>query len=135
MTIIKKHGKKGFTLVEAIVVGAIMAVLAAVAVPMYLGYVRGAKFDSARSACELIGAAIIQTNNRAINVDASDYTDIGISNPSDNNWTFTFPAILGTAAMTNTYAITATGVGSMAGSSGTFLPKQTGTARWTGCLQ
>ena len=35
--------QNGFTLVEAIVVAVIMAVLAAVAVPMYLGYVEDSK--------------------------------------------------------------------------------------------
>ena len=38
-----KHGKHGFTLVEAIVVAVIVAILAAVAIPLYTGYVRDSR--------------------------------------------------------------------------------------------
>jgi len=37
------HLKKGFTLVEVIVVSVIVAVLAAVAVPLYMGYLNGTR--------------------------------------------------------------------------------------------
>lgn len=121
---------QGFTLIEGLVTAAIIAVLSAVAIPVLLGYVRNAKTDNAQSACALIGTAVIQTNNRGINVNASTWNDIGISDPSDNNWTYTFPAILGTATMTAAYEIKATGIGGMSGKTGKFYPKQTGTNRW-----
>ena len=37
--------KKGFTLVEVIVVAVIVAVLAAVAIPLYMGYIRDSRID------------------------------------------------------------------------------------------
>jgi type IV pilus assembly protein PilE len=127
--------EKGFTFVEAIVVGVIIAVLAIVAIPSYTAYVKNAQISTAQSMCQLIGAAIIQTHNRGISFTANDWTDIGITNPSDNNWTYTFPALTGSAQLTATFAITATGQsGSLNGQTGTFLPLQTGTARWTGIL-
>ena len=126
---------KGFTLVEVIVVGVIVAVLAAVAIPSYLNYIQNSKIQQAQSICELIGAAIIQSHNRGISLTANDWTDVGITNPSDANWTYTFPALTSSATISNTYAITATGAsGSLNGQSGTFVPMQTGSARWTGIL-
>ncbi|MBN2037000.1 MAG: prepilin-type N-terminal cleavage/methylation domain-containing protein [Chitinispirillaceae bacterium] len=44
---LRKKKDKGFTLVEVIVVAVIVAVLAAVAIPLYIGYIR----DSNISAC------------------------------------------------------------------------------------
>ena len=127
---------KGFTFVEAIVVGVIVAVLAIVAIPSYTAYVRSARISAAQSISQLIGAAIIQTHNRGITFTANDWTDIGITNPSDNSWAYSFPALTGSATLATTYAITATGqTGSLNGQTGTFLPAQTGTARWTGILQ
>lgn len=132
---IKPRNIRGFTLVEVIVVSVIVVVLAAVAIPTYLNYVRNARLDAARSGCQLIATAIIQTHNRGLNIASSTWADIGITSPSDANWTYTFPAITGTASLGTSYAITATGSGSMSGKSGTFLPMQSGTARWTGDLQ
>jgi prepilin-type N-terminal cleavage/methylation domain-containing protein len=42
--------RKGFTLVEVIVVAVIVAVLAAVAIPLYLGYVKDSRINSAANA-------------------------------------------------------------------------------------
>ncbi len=129
------NNTKGFTFVEVMVVAIIVAVLAIVAIPSYTAYVQNAKISCAQSMCQLIGAAIIQTHNRGIGFTANDWTDIGITNPSDNNWTYTFPALTAAAQLTNTYAITATGQsGSLNGQTGTFLPLQTGSAQWTGIL-
>ena len=129
------NNAKGFTLVEVIVAAIIVAVLAAVAIPRYLTYVKNAQISEAQSMCQLIGAAIIQVHNNGTSLTANDWTDLGITNPSDNNWTYTFPALTGSATLTNTYAITATGQsGPVNGQTGTFLPLQTGSSQWTGIL-
>ncbi|MBN1131147.1 MAG: prepilin-type N-terminal cleavage/methylation domain-containing protein [Chitinispirillaceae bacterium] len=130
-------GTKGFTLVEAIVVSVILAILAAVGIPSYMGYVQSTKIDGARSSCQIIGTAIIQTHNRGIDISNTDWSDIGITSLDDNNWTYTFPALAGaTNPVPANYAITATGVAgsSVAGKSGTFCPKASGSSRWTGTL-
>jgi prepilin-type N-terminal cleavage/methylation domain-containing protein len=46
----RRKGQKGFTLVEVIVVAVIVAALAAVAVPLYLGYVDSTRRNSASNA-------------------------------------------------------------------------------------
>ncbi len=126
--------QKGFTLVEVIVVAVIVAVLAAVAIPSYTAYVRTARINSAKTSSELIGAAILQTHNRGLDISSSGWNDIGITDPSDENWTYTFPALTGNAAMSVDYTISATGCGPMTGKSGGFRPRKPLSGRWTGDL-
>ena len=123
--------EKGFTLVETIVVAVIIAILAGAGIPFFMGYLNDARIDTAHSTCELIGTAVIQTHNRGLNITESDWGDIGISNPSDELWTYQFGGIGGADIMVAAYTITATGVGKMSGKIGTFKPKETGTARWS----
>lgn len=56
------RSQKGFTLVEVIVVAVIVAVLAAVAIPLYLNYVRDSRINqcenAAGSAASFCGACI-----------------------------------------------------------------------------
>jgi type IV pilus assembly protein PilE len=119
--------QKGFTLVEAIVVAIIMAILAAVAIPLYTGYVQSAQADSALSSCELIGAAVIQTHNRGIKINASTFTDIGITSPGNTVWAFEFDGLNETDAMLATYTIRAISI-----KYGTyfFKPKEVVANRW-----
>jgi prepilin-type N-terminal cleavage/methylation domain-containing protein len=49
--------KKGFTLVEVIVVAVIVLILAGVAIPMYNGYIRQAKQDTVDNLAETAAAA------------------------------------------------------------------------------
>ena len=56
MNVLGKNNK-GFTFVEAIVVAAIIAVLAAIAIPIYNGYIHDARQDSVDNLAETAAAA------------------------------------------------------------------------------
>lgn len=93
----KMKNNYGFTLVEVIVVAVIMAVLAAVAIPMYNSYVKSAKTDAARTTCELMAAAMIHQHNKGLTIrDNMTPTsqlfldDLGMTDPSDKDWTYTY---------------------------------------------
>ena len=129
--------RKAFTLVEAIVVAVLIAILASVGVPLLMGYLNDARLDSGRGSIELVGAAIMHAHNRGVTITATPagWTDIGITDPSDDTWTFSFGALApnATDAKVQAYAITGTGKkGTLKGNSGTYSPNQTQGNRWTG---
>lgn len=57
-----RKNQKGFTLVEVIVVAVIVAVLAAVAIPLYMGYIR----DSRVNVCQNTAASIASSLTAAV---------------------------------------------------------------------
>lgn len=90
----KKMNNKGFSLVELIVVVAIMAVLIGVLAPQYLRYVEKSRLQKDNSAiAEIANAMKIAAADEAINTfiagDAAG-KNVTIANTADNNATITF---------------------------------------------
>jgi prepilin-type N-terminal cleavage/methylation domain-containing protein len=120
----------GFTLVEVLVVATIIGVLAIIAIPIYNSYVTSAYDRDARSRCEMIGAAVMQRHNQGLAIAASSWNQIGITNPSDNIWTYSFQ-VYPVGADVADYTITATAVaGGPRSGRWDFKPYQSGAARW-----
>ena len=58
----KRNGNRGFSLIEMVVVLAIIAILAAIITPMIISYVDRARINSARNDVRNIAAAVISFN-------------------------------------------------------------------------
>ena len=78
-----KTTKKGFTLIELIVVIAIIAVLAAILVPAMLGYIRKSKVSSANSAAATlykgINTALTELDEAGGFIPDNDYTSLTVT--------------------------------------------------------
>lgn len=85
----KRKKQKGFTLVEVIVVAVIVAVLAAVAIPLYMGYIRDSRVNVCRNTAATIASAMVAklaTNNAFT---AAGGQSLIIPSESDPSGTFT----------------------------------------------
>lgn len=88
----KKINKKqqGFTLVEVIVVAVIVAVLAAVAIPLYMGYVKDSRTNVCQSNASSVATALSTANSRG-QTPAADWltgdaaTGMKVTIPADPN--------------------------------------------------
>lgn len=84
---------RGFTLVEVIVTAVIVAILAGVAIPNYLGYVTQTRQDAVNGLAETVGAAansqwrksatVPTLASLGITYDATKYT-ITVNTPTDS---------------------------------------------------
>ena len=105
----KQSGQAGFTLIEVMIVVAIIAILAAVALPSYSDYVRRGKVPNATTPLSQM-----RTNLEQWFQDNRDYSAVGgpcatIATQNNKNFVFTCPVLTA-----NTFMVTATGQGDMA---------------------
>jgi type IV pilus assembly protein PilA len=66
----KRKNEQGFTLVEVIVVAVIVAVLAAVAIPLYNGYIRDSRTNVCQNTAGECAAALSAANAKAMPAEA-----------------------------------------------------------------
>mgnify|MGYP002613600966 FL=1 len=72
---VKKNSKKGFTLVELVVVIAILAILAAIAIPVVSSTIASSQRSSALSDAQTLELALKEAHAQIIAKDTSVYTD------------------------------------------------------------
>ncbi|WP_157718766.1 type IV pilin protein [Pseudomonas pohangensis] len=107
---------KGFTMVELVIVLAILGILSAIVIPSYQGYVR-------RSACEDAKGAVTGVANLLERYRAQNNTYVGFAIPASINQQ---SATLGVNPLTaSTFTVTATGTGTLNGM-GTLTISSTG---------
>jgi type IV pilus assembly protein PilA len=92
----RKRAQQGFTLIELMIVVAIIGILAAVALPAYQGYVKKAAYSEVIAQANPIKTAITECMNiKSAIADCDTFAELGITSPVA---TTTFNSLTITAA-------------------------------------
>jgi prepilin-type N-terminal cleavage/methylation domain-containing protein len=94
--------EKGFTLVEVIVVAVIVAVLAAVAIPLYMGYIRDSRVNVGNNVGGTLSSACGSTRQQTLTIPAG--TVASPAAPTAPS-VITFPSIANNASDPNTVIV------------------------------
>ncbi len=119
----------GFTLIEVMIVVAIVAILSAVALPAYSDYVTRGRIPDATSGLASRQVQMEQWFQDAHSYRATGVNDCAIGASDTRGSTFNFTCV---AASDTTFTITATGKGTMAGFAYTINEGGTRTSAFTG---
>ncbi|KPZ65256.1 Fimbrial protein precursor [Pseudoalteromonas sp. P1-16-1b] len=118
MQTMTQQNQKGFTLIELMIVVAIIGILAAVALPAYQDYTLKARFAEVKTSAASVKttmAQCLQENNNII-ASCDSYADLGIAAPVAND------NLASVAIAETTGVITATGTASAGGFTYTLTP-------------
>jgi len=120
------RNEKGFTLIELMIVIAIIGILAAVAIPSYQNYTKRAKASEAK-----IMLDAIRTNEEAYKAQNNNYTSSMtlLGNPAANATYYAYT--LAATSTTFTGTATPTAAGTTAGLTGTWTLNQSATLAGT----
>ena len=104
------HDSAGFTLIELMVVVAILAIIAAIAVPAYRDHIRHAKMRTAHTDLQAWSAIVENHRQRTLAFPANEVAAKSGFAPASKTADFGFGY-----ATTDGYTLTATGAGDMSG--------------------
>lgn len=123
-----KGGNQGFTLIELLIVVLIVGILAAVATPLYLGYVKDAKLTEGKSIAGSVWTAA-QANalagcGTAVAISLAwpkaGLTAAGVT--ADSRWTVTSAGTLTVDCSTGAYTVSATPLFTVTGNAADVTP-------------
>jgi type IV pilus assembly protein PilE len=117
-----KNNNSGFTLIEVMITVAIVAILAAVALPAYSDYVRRGKVPEATNTLAAMRVQLEQFYQDNRNYANAAGTACGIADPTSTN--FTYACVPGNSGQT--YTVTATGSANRGTDNMTYTINQAG---------
>jgi type IV pilus assembly protein PilA len=113
MTKVRKQVQKGFTLIELMIVVAIVGILAAVALPAYQDYTVRAKVSEANSISSPARTALVVAFNEGSLSATTKQEDLGLPDADDIKSKYvTSVTAAGTSATAGTVTVVMTGTGS-----------------------